>query len=211
MRAARSFYDELPFHVIAGLAHLLAWLLVLPGPFALSAVYTIGQKAIRGIGVSWGVIWSGAKEFGLRSLLLAIVVVAGYGIVAANLWFYNTPGISPLPATLTALATPLFIGIGLVWTMIAFYAQSFLMELEQPGLREALRNSLSLTVLKPLPTLFLTVVALVALAIAFVVPPLLVLLPGFVSTLSLTAVRMLVAETAQPDGHATAKGSKEES
>ncbi len=66
-----------------------------PGPFALSAVYTIGQKAVRGIGRQLGRHMERGKGSSACGRYPAIVVVAGYGIVAANLWFYNTPGISP--------------------------------------------------------------------------------------------------------------------
>lgn len=209
-RAAGSFYEELPLHVVSGLAHLLAWLLIVPGPFMLSGIYAIGQKAVRGIGASWSTVWSGVREFGGRSLLLAVVIVAGYAIVAGNLWFYNTPGLSPFPATVTSLATPLFVLLGLVWTGIAFYAQSFLMELERPGLRVALRNSFYLTAVRPLQTLFLVFVALIALAISLAIPLLLVLLPGFLSTLSLTAVRALVAGAAQESGRGSVDGPERE-
>ncbi len=52
-KAAVAFYEELFFHAIVGLAHLVCWLLVIPGPFALAGIYNKlwpiknGIKAVR--------------------------------------------------------------------------------------------------------------------------------------------------------------------
>ena len=193
-RAAIAFYEELFFFIALGAGHVVTWLLVLPGPYALAGLYTIAQKSVRGLGVNWSIIWGGIREFGSRSLLLFGIILAGYAVVISNLWFYNTPDVSPFPASAAAWATPIFLAVGLVWTGVAFYAQSFLMELEDPRMRFILRNSLYLTLLKPLKTLFFIVVSLVVLAISIAVPILLVVSPGFVATLALTAVRSIVGD-----------------
>lgn len=193
-KAARAFYEELYFYLILGLGHVVAWLLIVPGPFALAGVYAIGQRSVRGLGTSWGTIGRGIREYGPRSLLLFIITAAGYATVLSNLWFYNTPGISSLPTWVAMATTPLFVAIGLAWTGVTFYAQSFLMELEVPRLRLVFRNSLYLVMLRPLQTLFFVVVSLAALLLSIALPFLLVLWPGFVSALALTAVRTLVGE-----------------
>jgi len=193
-KAAVAFYEELFFHFAAGLGHLLCWLLVIPGPFALAGIYAIGQRAVRGKAVNWRLIWDTIKEFGVRSLLLFLIVLVGFAIVAVNLWFYNVPGISPFPASVKVWTTPIFIIIGVLWTGVAFYAQAFLMELEDPKMLLVLRNSLFLTVLKPLNTLSFLLVSAVATALSIALPVLLVVLPGFLSTLALTAVRTLIAD-----------------
>jgi len=193
-KAAVAFYEELFFHFAVGLAHIVCWLLVIPGPFALAGVYAIGQRAVRGKAVNWRLIWDAIKEFGVRSFLLFLIILFGFAIVTVNIWFYNVPEISPFPASVKVWTTPIFIIIGVLWTGVAFYAQAFLMELEDPKMLVVLRNSLFLTVLKPLNTLgFLLVSALVA-ALSIALPVLLLVLPGFLSTLSLTAVRTLIAE-----------------
>jgi uncharacterized membrane protein YesL len=193
-KAAVAFYEELFFHAIAGLAHLLCWLLVIPGPFALAGIYAIGQRAARGKAVNWRLIWDAIKEFGVRSFLLFLIVLAGFAIVVVNLWFYNVPELSPFPASVKVWTTPIFVIIGVLWTCVAFYAQAFLMELEDPKMLVVLRNSLFLTVLKPLNTLGFLLVSVLATALSIALPVLLLVLPGFLSTLALTAVRTLMAD-----------------
>ncbi|MGC9349096.1 MAG: hypothetical protein ACP5JG_13205 [Anaerolineae bacterium] len=191
-RAAVAFYDELFYYFLMGLIHTVAWLLVIPGPFALAGVYVIGQKAVRGLGVKWHHIWAGVKEFGLRALLLALIVVFGYGVIVLNLWFYNTPEVSPFPASVGVWMTPLWGVLAVIWTGVAFYAQSFLMELKEPKMLLVLRNSFFLIVLHPIQTLILLIVSALAIVLSVLLPVLVVVSPGFISVLSLTAVRTLV-------------------
>ena len=198
-KAAVAFYEELFFYLLAGLGHLVCWLLIIPGPFALAGIYTIGQRAVRGLGVKWRLIWEGIKEFGLRSLLLFAITLAGYATVATNLIFYNRPELSPFPESLAVWLTPLFVILGLIWTGIVFYAQAFLMELEEPTIRIVLRNSLFLTILRPITTLVLLIVSLVVIAISVLLPILVLAAPGFLSVLSLTAVRTLVTELSEQE------------
>jgi len=193
-KAAVAFYEELFFHFIAGLAHLACWLLVIPGPFALAGIYAIGQRAVRGKAVNWRLIWDAIKEFGVRSFLLFLITLFGYAIVVVNIWFYNVPDVSPFPASVAVWTTPIFIIVGVLWTGVVFYAQAFLMELKDPKMLVVLRNSLFLTVLTPLNTLAFLLVSAVATALSIALPVLLLVLPGFLSTLSLTAVRTLMAE-----------------
>jgi len=193
-KAAVAFYEELFFHFVVGLAHVLCWLLVIPGPFALAGVYAIGQRSVRGKAVNWRLIWDTIKEFGPRSFLLFLIIVLGFAIVAVNIWFYNTPEVSPFPASVKVWTTPIFVIIGVLWTGVAFYAQAFLMELEDPKMLVVLRNSLFLTVLKPLNTLGFLLISALVTALSIALPVLLVVLPGFLSTLSLTAVRTLLAD-----------------
>ncbi len=193
-KAAVAFYEELFFHSAVGLAHLACWLLVIPGPFALAGVYGIGQRAVREKAVNWRLIWDTIREFGVRSFLLFLIILLGYAIVAVNLWFYNVPEISPFPASVAVWTTPIFTIIGVLWTGVAFYAQAFLMELEDPKMLVVLRNSLFLTVLKPLNTLGFLLVSALVTALSIALPVLLVVLPGFLATLSLTAVRTLLAD-----------------
>jgi hypothetical protein len=193
-KAAVAFYDELFFHFVGGLAHVLCWLLVIPGPFALAGVYAIGQRSVRGKGVNWRLIWDTIKEFGVRSFLLSLIILLGAAVVTANLWFYNVPELPPFLASIAVWMTPFFIIVGVVWMGVAFYAQAFLMELEDPTMLVVLRNSLFLTVLKPLNTLGFLSVSALATGLSIALPVLIVVLPGFLATLSLTAVRTLMAE-----------------
>lgn len=193
-KAAVSFYEELFFYFLAGIVHLVCWLLVIPGPFALAGIYTIGQRAVRGKGVKWRLLWDGVKEFGLRSFVLFLITLAGYAIIVANLVFYNSPELSPFSKQVAFWVTPIFVLLGIVWTGIVFYAQSFLMELKEPTIWLALRNSFFLVMLKPLPTLVYLIVSAVAIVLSILLPVLILVAPGFISVLSLAAVRTLIGD-----------------
>jgi len=173
---------------------LVALLTLVPAAFALAGLYAVGQRAVRGEGVRWATYWGGLREFGGRSYLIALITVLGYVLVASNIWFYNTPDVSPFPPAVAAWVTPLWILVAAVWTGIAFYAEAFLVELEKPTLPIVLRNSLFLTALNPIPTLVWIVVSALALGLSVALPVLLVVSPAFVITLALTAVRTLVAD-----------------
>ncbi len=203
---AVAFYDELFFFMMLGLINLLSWILIIPGPFAMAGIYTVGQQSVRTKGVNWPMIWDGIKEYGPRSLLLFFIIVAVYGVIGINLWFYLNPDISPFPASVAVWTTPIFIFFGVIWTGVAFYAQSLLMELQEPTMVLVLRNSLFLTILQPVQTLALLIVTLLSLALSIALPVLLIVWPGFVCCLSLTAARQLITDLTE---RAEAKGLAE--
>jgi uncharacterized membrane protein YesL len=209
-KAAVAFYEELFFYIVLGIVHLLSWLLIVPGPFVLAGIYTIGQKAVRGLGVKWPIIWDGIKQFGARSLLLFLIILLGYGLIYSNLWFYNTPDVSPFPATVAIWTTPIFVGIAVLWTCVAFYAQAFLMELVDPRMGVVLRNSLFLTIVKPFQTLFFVLISAVVLVVSVALPVLLILTPGFVTALALTAVRTLVTDLTEKQTDANEEYTKDD-
>ncbi len=204
---AKAFYEEMLFFIVTGGILLAATFLVIPMPFALVGVWMIAHRAVRGLGVNWGLYWRAVKEYGLRSVQLTLVLALGYGLLAANIWFYNTPDVSTLPAGVLVWIRPIVLIIGLVWVCISFYAHAFLIELEEPKLLVILRSSLSLAFIKPAPTLILLIVTLALTALSIAVPVLLLALPGFIATLSITAVRTFVAAVREKYG----VGEKEQS
>jgi uncharacterized membrane protein YesL len=193
-QGAVAFYDELFFYMVLGLINLLCWVLIIPGPFALAGIYTITQQAVRSKGVSWPMIWDGVKEYGPRSLLLFLIIAGVYAIIGINLWFYTNPEVSPFPASVATWTTPIFAILGLVWTGVTFYAQSLLMELEDPKMGLVLRNSLFLTMLQPFQTLGLVIVAIASLALSIALPVLLIVWPGFVACIAMNAARRLIGD-----------------
>lgn len=200
INAAKAFYEEMLFFIVTGGILLAATFLIIPMPFALIGVWMIAHRAVRGLGVNWGLYWRAVKEYGPRSLLLTLVLAIGYGVLAVNVWFYTTPDFSPLPANILAWIRPIVIIIGLVWICISFYAHAFLIELEEPKLLAILRSSLSLTFLRPVPTVMLVIVTVLLTALSIAVPLLLLALPGFIATLSITAVRTLIAAVREKYG-----------
>jgi len=193
-KAAVSFYEELFFFSLTGLIYVIGFVLVIPGPFALAGIYRISQRAVRGKAVKWRIVWQGVKEFGLRTLLVFVLIVLGYVLLLTNLWFYNSPEISPFPADIGVWVTPLWALLILLWSGVAFYATAFLFELKEPKILLVLRNSLFLTVLRPIQTLLFLVISVLALVISVALPVLLTVSPAFIATLSVTAVRTLVTD-----------------
>jgi len=197
---AKAYYEEILFFIVTGGILLAATFLIIPMPFALIGVWMIAHRAVRGLGVNWGLYWRAVKEYGLRSLQLTLVLALGYGLLAVNVWFYTTPDTSPFPAGVLAWIRPIVLIIGLGWICISFYAHAFLIELEEPKLLMILRSSLSLVFIKPVPTLILLIVTLALTVLSVAVPILLLALPGFIATLSITAVRTFVAAVREKYG-----------
>ena len=193
-KAAVAFYDEMFSFLLMGLVTLIGCVLILPGPFVIAGLYAAGQKAVRGEGVKWSIYWQGLKEFGLRSWLVFIIVAVGYGIIYMNYWFYTTPDVSPFSLEVGLWLVPLWLILAVIWTGTAYYAQSFLMELQEPKIFAVFRSSIFLTILHPLVTLILVVVSVLVLAISVLFPVLLILTPSFVFVLALISVRMQITQ-----------------
>ena len=178
--------------MMMGAVTVLSCLLVIPGPFAFGGLWAVAQRAARGYGIKWHIYWGGVKEYGPRNFLLVLILIFGYIIGLSNFWFYLTPEVSPLPENLTVWIIPIWIMFMLIWTGILFYANAFLVELQEPKMLIILRSSLFLTVLHPLTTLLLIVLSILLLVLGVVIPVLILITPGMVLTLRLTATRILV-------------------
>ena len=187
IETAKSYYEEMLFFFMAGvillvfaipaalvLPSIYSLLLLLPIPFGFAGIWIIAHRAVRGLSVKWPRYWEAVKEYGLKSLLLTLIILAGYAILLGNIWFYNSPDISPFPPKVAGIITPLWLVLALVWTGVAFYAEAFLIELEEPKILMILRNGLSLTVLRPLVTLILLIVTALLTALSIVLPILLI-------------------------------------
>lgn len=197
---AKAFYEEMLFFFVTGAILFVATLLIIPMPFALIGVWLVAHRAVRGLGVNWGLYWQAIKEYGVRSLWLTLILILGYVLLASNVWFYLTPEVSPLPGNVSTWILPILVIVGLMWSGITFYAHAFLIELEEPKLGTILRNGFSITIVSPLTTLILLIVTLLLTALCVILPILLLALPGFIATLSITAVRTLIASLREKYG-----------
>ena len=204
--AVKAYYEEILFFFMTGAILCVATLLIIPMPFALVGVSMIAHRTIRGLGVNWGLYWGAVKEYGLRSVQLTLVLALGYGLLAANIWFYSTPGVSPIPDNVAVWILPIWFGIGLVWSAVTFYANAFLLELKEPKLLTILRSSLFLALLNPLPTLVLLIVTALLTAMSIAMPILLIALPGLIATLSVTSVHVLVTAAREKCGPTEKEG-----
>lgn len=192
IEAVKAYYEEILNMILMGTVTMVCCLLILPGPFAFGGLWAVGQRAVRGFGVKWEHYWQGVKEYGWRNFVLALVLLLGYLLGLTNVWFYNTPEVSPFPAEVAAWTTPIWIVLLLLWTSVTFYANALLVELQDPKLWLVLRNALFLVLLNPLDTLLLMVLSCILLAICVVLPFLIIVTPTLILILRLTAVRTLI-------------------
>ncbi len=188
----QTLYEELFHFFLMGCVTLAAMLLVLPGPFALAGLWGVAQKAVRGQGIQWSDYWEALRRYGPRNFLNALVALLVYGMLALNLWFYNTPEVSPVSGNLALALTVISLGVTLIWTGMVFYWLSFQLEMLDPRFWLSLRNSLYLALARPLHTLILLSAAGLATALSVAIPLLLILLPSFIAVLSLTSLRELL-------------------
>lgn len=192
VETATTYYDEMFHFAVMGGVTALSFLLILPAPVTASGMWAVAQRALRGQGITWDHYQDGIKAYWKRNLGLSLIMLIGYLLALLNLWFYATPGASPFPDAVSGVMILFWVTLTLLWTGIAFYAQPFLVELEMPTLRLILRNSFFLTVLNPATTLALILVAALLLAISCLFPLLLLLTPGIIQLLRLTATRTCV-------------------
>jgi uncharacterized membrane protein YesL len=191
-KSMRAYYSELIPLVLMGIVTEIVSLLIIPAPFALAGLSYIAQRSVEGRSTKWRDFWAGIKRYGPRNALNALLTLFVYVAIAANVWFYNNPEISPISQQIAVWLTAFWLVTALLWTAVVFYWLAFQLEMEEPKFWLSLRNSLYLTLLNPLQTLVLLIVIVLLAALAFVVPPLLILYPGFIATLSVAAVKTML-------------------
>ena len=109
------------------------------------------------------------------------------------MWFYNTPQISPIENdSIVLVITSFWIALIMLWTCTAFYVSAALIEQERGGLLRAVRNSLFLTFVHPIPTLMWVFFSGLLLVISVLIPILLLVTPAYILVLSFTGFRSLV-------------------
>jgi uncharacterized membrane protein YesL len=178
--------------LLMGAATLLATLLVIPGPFALAGLWGVAENAVGGLEVSWEVFWQNAKQYGPRNWGNTILILGFYALLGANFWFYNNSETSPFSQQVVFWLTAVWIALSVLWTGVAFYLLAFQLQMIEPKIFPALRNSFALFFFNPIDT-FTWLLFLAALtALCVLLPPLVILLPGFTAVLSITAVKTLL-------------------
>ncbi|MEA3309282.1 MAG: hypothetical protein U9Q70_07205 [Chloroflexota bacterium] len=189
-----TYYENIFTLALMGVSTLLATGLILPAPFAWAGLWQVARQAVRGDASSWQTYWEGAREYGLRNLGNILLLLCGYLLIAANIWFYNQPASSPLPAKFAIWLTAFWIITGLLWSGVAFYLLAFQMEMATPQFWLSLRNGFYLTLLHPLPTLLWLLLLGLGGSLCVLLPPLLVLYPGFIAILSQCATLTFVQQ-----------------
>jgi uncharacterized membrane protein YesL len=206
-KSMRAYYSELFSLVLMGVVTLIVSVLVIPAPFALAGLSYVAQRSVEGRSTKWRDYWEGVKHHGPRNALNALFTVVVYVLIAANIWFYNNPAVSPLPERIAVWLTAFWLVSVLLWTAVVFYWLAFQLEMEDPKFFLSLRNSLYLVLLNPIQSIILLVLAVLLAALAIVVPPLLILYPGFIATLSIAAVKTLLVPILDKQEEASEAGN----
>ena len=122
--------------LVCDLIWLLSVVLILPGPpVTLALVYFANRRAhedltdLKDLWHGFRLYWKPAWRWGILNLLILSLLVGD---------FYLT-GRSD-PASPLRFIQSFYLAVVLVWLMVQFYALPFLIEQEQPSLRQALRN-----------------------------------------------------------------------
>jgi uncharacterized membrane protein YesL len=118
-----------------------------------------------------GDFWHGFRQYWLRSSLLAVIDLAGLGLIAVALVFYGGSTAEPL----RWLVGPLVL-IGLVWITAQLYVYPLLLERTRSRPWEVMREALLMAIGYPLSSLSLlvTVIVLTIAAVALAGPVLFV-------------------------------------
>lgn len=191
-KSMRAFYSEVFPLVLMGVVTVVLSILVIPAPFAWAGLWTIGQRSVEGRSTKWRDYWYGVKRHGPRNLLNTLFAVLVYLLIASNLWFYNNPAVSPVSRQVALWLTAFWLVATLLWTAVIFYWLAFQLEMEEPKFWLSLRNSVFLTLLNPIQSLIFLILVAILTTLTVVVPPLVVVYPGFIGTLSTAAVKTLL-------------------
>ena len=191
-KSIRTYYNELIPLVLMSVVSILVSFFIIPAPFALAGLWSVARRAGEGRSTEWRDFWDGIRRYGPRNALNALFVVFVTFLIVTNVWFYNQPDISPVSPKVAVWLTVFWLGVTLLWIAVLFYWLAFQLEMEEPKFWVSLRNSLFFALLNPIPTLVFLILSGLLAALAVVVPPLIFLYPGFIATLSTTAVKSLL-------------------
>jgi uncharacterized membrane protein YesL len=182
--------------VVANILWLLLSLLVITWPAATAGLFYLARCVVQEeLGSSprdarLGDFWHGFKQYWLRSSLLAVIDLAGLGVIAVALIFYWGSTQEPL----RWLVGPIGL-IGLTWVTAQLYVYPLL--LERTGNRpwEVMREALLLSLGYPLSSLSLLVTVLILLIAAVVLAgPVLFVFFSAIAMLQTVMLRQVLPE-----------------
>ena len=140
-RALRIWYDDWFNLFIQNFLVNFAWVTIILGPPMLFGLYEIGNELAHGRSNGVGELLHAAKRHFLTSWLWALINVIVLLIIGVNVVFYWRLGQS-----WAIVLVSFFLFAGFFWLAMQLYAIPYYMELENPALRLAFKNS-ALTVL----------------------------------------------------------------
>jgi len=140
-QALRIWYDDWFNLFIQNLLVHIAWLTIILGPPMLFGLYEIGNELAHGRSHGVGELVAAARRHFLASWLWVLSNVIVLLVIGVNIVFYWRLGQS-----WAIVLVSVFLLAGFYWLVMQVYAIPYYMELKEPSLKQALKNS-ALTVL----------------------------------------------------------------
>jgi hypothetical protein len=191
--ALEDMWEESTVVVSISLLGALLSLLILPFPFVLAAHYGTADKIREGRFVSWR-IWLAAGREHARFFYQWVILVALVALTfVANFYFYQR-----FDGDWATALRWLMAGLLLLWLIPQPLVPALYLRQSDRRLRIALRNAAVLFLSDPLALFVLwAVTLLLALPLAYVAVPLLVVLLAFVPFFSTHIVALHISQTHQ--------------
>jgi len=198
-RANELLWDHMFLLVLANLVWFGMQLLVLPGPPATLALFTLAHRLAQGqdsnLGDFFRSMWRGA----LRGWLWALVGGAGIFLLVGDVVL---AGQLLAESPIRIFAQGFFVVLLFLWMAILFLAIPFSFEQQRPALLQALRNAFVLFAQNGLFSITLLAVALVVAGVSTLLTmgPWFFISMAFMALLASCAVRDRVEKYRAPEG-----------
>jgi hypothetical protein len=161
IRAARDIWNNKANVILANMVAVMACLTVIFAPPAIFGLFYMANRLAAGEKTGLTGLIKGGRAYFIKSWLWAILTIVVFLIVSVNLSFYERA-----PAPWGLVLQYFFVFVLLVWLVIQFFALAYLMEMEEPSLRLALRNGWFTLMASPGYTLVLVLLAGLVTAIS---------------------------------------------
>jgi uncharacterized membrane protein YesL len=183
-RALGDAWDALLVLAVLNLLWAVLSFTVILLPAALAALFEATHSLARGEAPGVADFLSGVRRHFVRAWAWALVNLAAWTILVANILFYRTSAEPWAPALQT-----LFLLFAAFWLIAQFYVWPFLFEQTEMSLRRAFRNALLMVLASPIFSLTLGLLAALVVGVSVVlVVPILVITASFLGLLSSHAV-----------------------
>jgi uncharacterized membrane protein YesL len=181
----RTWWDRWLQWVPLGLAWLLAWLLIIPGPPVTFGLFHVANELVAGRTLGFSGLIEGVRLYFVKSWLWMLVNIAVTILLLVNARFY----IALFPNWAITIGL-IITSLGLIWFMLQLYALPFLMIQEKKSLWHAWRNAAVAILASPgyMLTVWLGMVLIIVPSTITMIP---IILggPGLVAVIACQAVR----------------------
>lgn len=192
--AVRAFVDEMFLLVLMNLVTVFLMIPVVTFPPALAGLWNVGNCVADGLAIRWSDYVEGFRRCFWKAWGLTLLNVLVIAVSLTNVYFYS-PRVVPFridPDLARVVQVFFFFLLGL-WLIYQLYPLAMLLELEQPRLRTALRNSAAVLVLNPGFTLVLALpVLIVDVITVYLLPSLFLITFSFNAVVCNKAVKHLL-------------------